>query len=490
MTRHRRTGASAPHARRYWLRSFMAIAAFGMAGCAINPVTGQRQIVLISEAQEIEIGRSGAEDIESQIGLVPDEALQNYIHALGTRMAAASERPELPWRFRVLDDPTPNAFALPGGFIYVTRGLLAIMDSEAELASVVGHEIGHVTARHSVVAISRAQLAQLGLGLGMIFVPGLEQFGGLAGTGLELLFLSYGRDAERQADDLGFNYALAQGYDVREMSNVFAALQQAGGESRSPLPAWLATHPDPGERIQRIEQRIQQTAVTFEGLEVGRQPYLQRLDGLVYGANPRHGFFRDGLFLHPDLAFQLRFPQGWATQNLPQAVVAVSPQRDAALQLTFAAAANPEQALQRFAAQQGVQVTQSARRTISGLPATVAEFTAQTQQGQVRGIVTFVAHGGRVYQILGYSPAQRYGAYTNVFQQVGGTFAPVTDRQVLDVQPNRLRIVRVPQAMTLAEFNQRYPSAIPIAELAAINRVADANATLAANAFAKRVAPG
>jgi predicted Zn-dependent protease len=460
-----------------------------LGACAVNPVTGRTQLVLISESQEIEIGRSGAQGIEAQIGVVPDTALQSYMHALGTRMATASERPVLPWRFGVLDDPTPNAFALPGGFIYVTRGLLAIMDSEAQLATVVGHEIGHVTARHSVVMISRAQVLQLGLGLGMVFLPGLERFGGLAGTGLELLFLSYGRDAERQADDLGFTYALGQGYDVREMPAVFAALQRVGQlEGRSPLPSWLSSHPNPEERIGRIEQQLAQLELPPTGLTIGRDAYLQRLEGLVYGVNPRHGFFRDGLFLHPDLAFQLRFPQGWPTQNMAQAVVAVSTQRDAAVQLTIAAAANPDDALRTFAAQQGVRVLQSARRTINGLPAAVAEFAVQTQQGEVRGIVTFIAHGGRVFQVLGYSPAQRFGAYSSLFQQVAGTFAPLTDPQVLGVQPNRLRLVRLPRAMTLAEFNAQYPSVIPMAELALINQVPGPDAVLPANGLVKRVA--
>jgi predicted Zn-dependent protease len=273
------------------------------------------------------------------------------------------------------------------------------------------------------------------------------------------------------------------------MPNVFASLQRVGEmEGRSPLPTWLASHPDPGERIERIQARLAETALPAQ-LTSAREPYLQRLEGLVYGVNPRHGFFRDGLFLHPDLAFQMRFPQGWQTQNLPQAVVAVSGQQDAAIQLTFARAATPDQALQQFAAQQGIQVLQTARRTINGLPATIGEFAAQTQQGAVRGIVTFIAHRDAVYQIIGYSPQQRFGAYSTLFQQVPATFATVTDAQVLGVQPSRLRLVRVPQTMTLAEFNRRYPSAIAMSELALINQLAGPDASIPANSLVKRVSP-
>src|SRR5687767_101561 len=131
-----------------------------LVACATNPVTGRRQLALISESQEINMGRQGSVEVEQSIGLVQDQALQEYVQRVGATMAAVSERPQLPWQFRVLDDAQPNAFALPGGYIYITRGLLGLMDSEAELASVLGHEIGHVTARHSVSMISRAQLTQ------------------------------------------------------------------------------------------------------------------------------------------------------------------------------------------------------------------------------------------------------------------------------------------------------------------------------------------
>ena len=197
------------------------LVAVQLAGCATNPVTGRRQLALISEGQEVQLGRESAVQVSRELGLVPDSALQRYVQGIGGTLAAASERPALPWAFRVVDDPTPNAFALPGGFIFVTRGMLTLMNSEAELASVLGHEIGHVTARHQVTQISRAQLAQLGLGLGSVLMPELQGLGGLAGSGLQLLFLRYSRDAERQADALGFRYAVGQLYEAREMADVF-----------------------------------------------------------------------------------------------------------------------------------------------------------------------------------------------------------------------------------------------------------------------------
>src|SRR6266550_4084593 len=183
-----------------------------LAACATNPATGRRQVMLVSEAQEIEMGREADREVGSSIGLYPADGVQAYVAGLGRALAAGSERPSLPWSFHVVDDASVNAFALPGGFVYVTRGLMTHLDSEAELASVMGHEIGHVTARHAASQITKSQLATLGLVAGMIVRPELARFGELAQAGMSLLFLKFDRNAERQADDLGLRYMTRQAY--------------------------------------------------------------------------------------------------------------------------------------------------------------------------------------------------------------------------------------------------------------------------------------
>jgi predicted Zn-dependent protease len=232
--------------RRFTMKrlSVLVVAFACLSSCAMNPVSGERELALVSESQEIEIGRQTAAAAASQLGLVENQRLQDYVQRLGTQLADASERPSLPWTFRVVDDPTPNAFAAPGGYIFVTRGLLALMGNEAELVSVLGHEIGHVTARHAVSSISRQQLAQIGLGVGAIVSPKIAKFSDLIAGGLQVLFLSYGRDDERQADDLGYNYALAQHYDVREMYNFFATIQHTAEMAELiRIPSWKAAIP-------------------------------------------------------------------------------------------------------------------------------------------------------------------------------------------------------------------------------------------------------
>lgn len=469
-----------PRHRRWAASVALTAIAVAAPACARNPVTGQRELALISEAQEIQMGREAAQQAEQSLGLVKDDALQQYVQRVGAKLAGDSERPGLPWTFRVVDDASPNAFALPGGFIFVTRGMMNLMTNEAELASVLGHEIGHVTARHSVQQLSRGQLANLGLGIGSILAPEVaQQYGQLAGTGLQLLFLKYGRDDERQADELGFRYALNENYDVRYMADVFAALQRLGDAAgQSTVPSWLATHPDPGERVETARARVAQLQRPLTNAIVDRGPYLARIDGLVYGENPRNGFFQGATFIHPDLRFQLEMPSGWSMQNLPEAVIAVSPQQDGILQLTLAQGASPSTAAQQFLAQQGVQAGQSFQQSINGIPAAGSYFQAQTEQGVVQGLAAFFTYNGSTYQLLSYATADRFAAYDPRIRASIGSFRALTDPKLLGVQPRRMDIVTLDRAQSLASLARSQASTLSPAELAILNGVASADTQL------------
>jgi predicted Zn-dependent protease len=465
--------------------------AASLVACATNPVTGRREIALISEGQEIQMGQQGAQEVAQTLGLIQDQALQDYLQRIGAALAAKSERPNLPWTFRAVDDPSPNAFALPGGPIFVTRGMLTLMDSEAELAGVLGHEIGHITARHTVSQMSRQQLAQLGLGIGSIISPTVAQLGNVLGSGLQLLFLKYGRDDERQSDELGFKYMLSTNYDVREFGDIFESLQRIGEASKqSPIPTWMSTHPDPGERVATAERRVEALDRLPAGAKTGEAEFLQRVNGMVYGENPRNGFFRNGVFYHPDLRFRLSFPSGWQAQNTPQAVIAGSPQQDALLQLTLAPGGSPEAAARQFLSQQGLQPGQAAQQTVNGVPAVASYFQAQTDQGVIQGLVAFFGYNGQTYQVLAYAPGQRFGAYDQLFRQVLGSFAPLTDPAILNVQPNVVRVVRVDRAESLGAFAQRTGAVIPVTELAILNQVEGAGSQLPAGTMAKTVVAG
>jgi len=459
-----------------------------LVGCPVNPATGQRQLILVSENQEIEMGREGSQQVEAAMGLYDDADLQEYVNRIGQELASKSEKPGLPWSFKVVDDVIVNAFALPGGFIFVTRGILAHFNSEAELAGVLGHEIGHVTARHSAEQISRAQVAQIGLVAGTVFVPEFTPYANLAGSGLGLLFLKFGRDDERQSDDLGFRYMTRAGYDPTQMVEVFEMLGRvsasAGG---SGIPSWMSTHPDPGERRERMQRALAESGTS--GGTIGQDRYMEMIDGLVFGENPRNGYFRGADFLHPDLEFRLTLPSGWKTQNTPQAVFAGSPDEDAILQLSLGKGESVDAAAQSFLGQQGLQAGPTTRAAVNGLPATWATFSASSQNTQLRGVVVFIAYNDLIYQVLGYTLANKISTYEPVFRASMESFDRLTDPAALSVQPKRIEIVRLDRAMTFEQFVERYPSTADVKELTLINDVQEGE-TLPAGRHMKRVVGG
>ena len=459
-----------------------------LAACVRNPITGKRQFSLVSTQEEISIGQQAAKDVQQSIGLLPNPQVQEYVARVGKELAAKSERPELPWSFQVLDDPTVNAFALPGGPIFVTRGILTHMNSEAELAAVLGHEIGHVTARHSADQITRAQVAQLGLGLGSVLSPDLAKYGELASAGLGLMLLKYGRNAETQSDELGLRYMLDARYDPREMLDLFRMLSRVQeGQEGGRLPTWLATHPNPGDRLNETRKRIAGLGgVDFSTLRTEQVPYLRLLQGVPYGENPRQGFFQGVRFFHPELRFQLDFPAGWKTANQTQAVLGVSPKQDALLGLALAGNVPPEQALRQFLTQQGVQPLPVAPE---GLPPQASYFQANTEQGAVQGLTAFLSHGGTTYQLLGYTAAGQLPAYDPAFRATFISFRELTDPAMLGVQPARLELVTLPEPMTLERFHARHPSTVPLEEVALINGVTPGD-TLPAGQLVKRVVGG
>jgi predicted Zn-dependent protease len=469
-----------------------ALVAGPIASCARNPVTGKNELSLVSEGQEIEMGRQAAQEVAQSIGFVEDPELQAYVAGIGKDMAAKSERPNLPWEFHVVNDAAVNAFALPGGFIYVTRGLLAHMNSEAELATVLGHEIGHVTARHSVQQISKAQLATLGLGVGSILSSDIAQFAGIASQGLGVLFLKYGRDAENQADQLGFKYALGLNYDVREMANVFQTLNRAsqagGGGGR--LPEWLSTHPNPENRVARTQERLDTLQAPLEKTIIGRDEFLQHLQGMTFGEDPRQGFFEGTTFYHPDMRFQLRFPDGWKTQNTPAAVVALSPKEDAIVQLGLAGTTPPREAASKFLSQEGVRAGDASTQSINGNPAATSYFQAQTEQGVIDGLVSFISYGGRTFALMGYTPQGNLQSYDGALRGTINSFDQLRNSAALAVQPAKLELVKLPREMTLTQFNQEYPSTTGITELAIINELEGPESVIPRGRVVKRVVGG
>ncbi len=472
-----------------WSLKTSAVALLAAIGaCATNPATGKRELMLVSEGQEVALGKQEDQKAVASFGVYEDPALQDYVSSVGHSIAERTERPDLPWTFRLVDDAAVNAFALPGGFVYMTRGILGYLDSEAELAMVMGHEVGHVTARHSAAQMSSQQLMSLGLGVGMLAVPELRSYGDLAQLGLGLLFLKFGRDDENEADSLGLRYAVRLDYDPAEGAQAFRMLDRLSEQSEvGRVPGWLSTHPDPGDRYQRLLAAVREQGL--DGGNIRREAYLKRLDGMAFGENPREGFFRENAFYHPDLRFRVEMPQGFKGENTKQAVWAVSPDGDGVFQLTLAEGSSPDGAAREFFGSQEIRTRETERTSVNGLPAIVGTFDATSGQTAVQGVAAFVQLDDRVYRLVGYAGRDDWDRYSRSFGIAMRSFGPLRERWALDRQPHRIEVIVPSNDMKLAEFMKRYPSTVPESTIAVINQLQPGD-TFRAGRQAKRVTGG
>jgi predicted Zn-dependent protease len=431
--------------------------------CATNPVTGKREFSFMSEAQEISIGRELDAQVRQEMGLYEDDALQRYVQELGMRLAQRSERPNLPWSFAIVDSPAVNAFALPGGFIYITRGILPYLDNEAQLVGVLGHEIGHVTARHSAQQYTRGMGASLGVLVGSIFVPQVRPFADLAETGAGILFLKFGRDDELQADALGAQYAAGGGWDPDEVPAFLTTLARiAETTDRNGVPNWLQTHPQPDNRAERVAETVKK--VRSEGLEGGtwtvdRDGYLARIDGMVFGDNPEAGVVRGNLFLHPPLKFAIEFPEGWDITNNDEQVVAQEPGNKVFMVLrTIEPRMNRslEQAAQQHMRSSGYKATDLTQSTVGGLQAILG-----TYEGNASGIGKVMARGahfvsGRnTYFIGGVASPEFYPRVVDQFDRAIQSFRQLSQDEADAIEPNLIDLYTARVGDTWQSIAQR-----------------------------------
>ncbi len=464
--------------------TYAAVLMLGMASCATNPVTGKRQVALLSEDQELGMGKEADPQIVAQYGLYPDRELQAFIAQKGKEMVAVSHRPNIAYEFKIVDSDVLNAFAIPG-YVYFTRGIMAHFNNEAEFAGVLGHEIGHITARHSVSQQSKAMLGQIGLIGAMVVSPRLAQFGETASQGLGLLFLKFGRDAERQSDELGVEYSTKIGYDASEMAGFFSTLERKGQASgQEELPNFLSTHPNPGERNTTVAKLAQEwkQKLNLTNAQVNRNAYLKRIEGLIYGEDPKQGFVENSIFYHPELKFQFTTPANWNYQNTPQQVQMAPKDGKALMFMTLAQGSSLQQAASATLQKYRLQALESRETTVNGLPAiaVVADQVPQQQQGQqqqqgaaVRTLSYFIQYGGAIYHILGVSSAADFAAYSGTFTATMQSFRQLTDASKLNRQPDRVRIKEITQDATLEQALRRYN--VPdnkIEEMAILNGMA------------------
>jgi len=433
-----------------------------LLACAVNPVTGKKQLVLMSEAQEVALGAQSDPQIIAQFGLYENAALQDFINDRGQEMVKISHRPDLKFHFRIIDSHIVNAFAVPGGYVYFTRGIMAYFNNEAQFAGVLGHETGHVTARHSVEQYTKSTVANVLLIGGMIVSPEFAAFGNEAQTALSLLFLKYSRDHERQADELGVEYSTKVGYDAHKMADFFKTLKSLSEGSGGELPTFLSTHPDPGDRYNSVEKEATewQVKVPKTTYKVNKDAYLKMVDGIVYGEDPRQGFVESGVFYHPELKFQFPVPSNWDLLNSPTQVQMAPPNGKALIIFTVTQGSSLQAAAQSDATNLQLTVSNSRQITINGLPAMEVMSSQVTQdpntgkQSSISVKSVYIQYKNDIYVFHGVSLPQDFQGYVSQFDRTMSGFKALTDPSKLNVRPERINVVSVKQSGTLAQALQ------------------------------------
>jgi predicted Zn-dependent protease len=435
-------------------RCAAALLIAGLAsGCATNPVTGKTDVVTMTAEQEVAIGRAQHPKVLQQYGRYDDEALQAYVSGIGQRIAAVSHRPDLQYTFTVLDSDQVNAFALPGGYVYITRGIMAYLNSEAELVAVLGHEVGHVTARHAVRQATGATATGVGATL-IGILTGSGDLAAVANMAGSALISGYGRDMELEADDLGAQYLNRLGYDPDAMIDVVRLLKnqellevrQARDEGREPhvYHGVFATHPDNDTRLKEVVAAAHKVS-TGEARPDGRQVYLEHIDGLPFGPSRAQGVVRGSRFYHADMGFTLAFPTGWTVQNLPSKVVAITPQKDAFLELS-AMAVPPDTGPKEFLARNlaGTPLSDAGPLQVNGLPGYTAVAREVTLPWGNRGPARFavVYYNNLAYVFRGGTRLNAaMSASDPLFLSSIKTFRRLRDNEFALAEPDRIRLL-------------------------------------------------
>jgi predicted Zn-dependent protease len=458
------------------------------AGCTMEtvPATGEKRFLGYTWQEEAAIGKQSSKQIAALFGLYRDPKLERYVTEVGNRVLATSHlrRPgtaeefrNTPLTFTILDSPVINAMALPGGYVYVTRGMLAYLNNEDQLASVLAHEIGHVAARHAARQAWQQQVGQgilLGgalLGQGVLGLPA-QNLLNLGGMAAQLLFLRYSRDDELEADRLSVDYSARASYDPRQSIRFFQTLNRIQEKEGQGMPNFLSTHPNPGDRIQRIRELTAGQPPEKPGNSApGR--YLNAIEGLVLGEDPRQGFVDGNVFYHPALRFRFPVPRGFKLINQPAQVVMVENQNRAFLGFAGTGEKSLESAAARFVNQSGLRVIERGPMRSGQFSAFAVVADGRTENGEgVRVMVYFIDYRGSIYQFVGYSAPQTFGVFRGIFLQTMQGFGEIQDPRILNREPVRLALET---ASRRAPFDDLIPKSLPAPfkpeEVAILNQV-------------------
>jgi predicted Zn-dependent protease len=459
-------------------RSFLAALAALAAGvllaaCASNKATGGRDVVMSSQKGEVEQSRRWYDEITRFYGIYEDQAIQEYVNAVGQRVARASDVPDMEWHFTVIDEGSINAFTTGGGYVYVHRGLLAYLNSEAELAAVIGHEIAHVTARHPARSQSKSVLANLGIMAGLI-LTGSPLLADLSSIGASAWIQGYGRAAESEADAIGMKYMVRAGYDPRAMRNVFETfkaqesfeLDAARAEGRQPriYHGVFSSHPAPDDRsFAAARAAAQVTTEPKDGFVVNRNVYMQAVDGMAFGTSRAQGVVRDNRFYHADMGITLAFPRGWIIDNQRESILAYTRNQESVMQIT--SESRPEnKAPREFLLERlkGASLIGGEPLNVNGMDG----YSVLTRQGSpldqgagpIRFTVLYRGKSALIYAGVSRSARNGRPEADGLFRSVAETTRDLRAAEYALAEPYRLSILRATDKTRLADYAQDIPA--------------------------------
>ncbi len=455
--------------RNYSFYFYLIVLGSFFLSCARNPVTGKKEFMLMTESQELALGKESDPSIVAQYGVYENAKLQAFITDKGKQMAAISHRPNLNYEFKILDSPIVNAFAVPGGYVYFTRGIMGHFNNEAEFAGVLGHEIGHIAAKHSAKQYSKQMITQVLFIGGLIVSEDFRKFADVAQQGIGLLFLKFSRDNETESDKLGVDYSTKIGYDAHQMAGFFKTLKKLGGAEGS-IPTFLSTHPDPGDRNIKVGQLADAAQKNMDPatLKVNRNNYLKMIDGIIYGEDPKQGFVENNVFYHPELKFQFSYPATWKLLNSPAQVQIAPEDGKAMLMMELAEGADLNTAKNKVIEENKLVVIESTNVTVNGLPAIalLSDIAQETQQGQTASqplkVLTYlIEYNKMIYKFHGLSTKADFNNYFSSFQSTMKSFKTLTDQSKINKKPTLIKIVENKKNTTLQQILTDYkmPSA-------------------------------
>ena len=432
-------------------------------GCAVNPVTQKREIMIYSDADEVEMGRKAHAEVIRQYGKYDDLNLQRSINDIGQSLARNSHRPNIQYHYEVIDKPFINAFALPGGYVYITRGLLAYVNSEAELAGVLGHETGHITARHGVKRLQKAMASQFIL-VGVAIAT--ESEGLVQGSSILLTaaLQTYSRRDEYQADELGSLYAFKAGYDPKESMGFLKTLKKMDKTTPSAVEVIFRTHPLTEDRIERVEAQAREFSQQSKGadLKIRSNEYISLLNGLVFGPGEKDGVIAENVYRNRFYRFSISAPTGWKMERKDAggSIMMKHPTRDyycQTLVFELEAEMTPGQFAQSFEAQAGLKRVSGSSRKISGQDALVAFYYSTSSRGIPLAIeIAYVVRGKACFMVVGYTRTSLFDQAKPSFRQVMGSFRFLSQTEVERIPLYRLKVYTVGEGDTFHSISKRF----------------------------------